>query len=115
MPQHKKRAQMTALFILQGGAGGGIASFAPMLIVLVIIYFFFIRPQSKKQKEQNEFMTQLAKGQEVVTSSGIIGRISKVDDKEVTLQIDQKSFVRVTKGAVSREMTEAFSAVEEKK
>lgn len=100
---------MTNLIILQAGASGGIMSFAPMLIVLAIIFFFFIRPQQKKQKEQGVFMDELTKGTEVVTSSGIIGKISKIEDAEVTLQIDQKSFLRVTKGSISKEMTEAFT------
>lgn len=100
---------MTNLIILQGGASSAIGGFAPMLIVLVIIYFFFIRPQNKKQKEQQAFLESLTKGKEVVTSSGIIGKISKLDEREVTLQVDQKTFVRMTKGAISKEMTEAFS------
>lgn len=99
---------MTNLIILQAGATGGLLSFAPMLIVLGIIFFFFIRPQQKRQKEQGVFMEELAKGKEVVTSSGIIGKISKIEDGEVTLQVDQKSFLRVTKGSISKEMTEAF-------
>lgn len=101
---------MISLIILQGGAASTIGSFAPMLIVLVIIYFFFIRPQAKKQKEQNSFIDGLKTGQEVVTGSGIIGRINKMNDKEVTLQVSDKAAIRVTKGAISKEMTEAFHA-----
>jgi len=52
---------------------------------------------------------------EVVTSSGIIGKINKVGDKEVQLQVGEKTFIRFTKGAISREMTEALSAKEESK
>jgi len=106
---------MLQLFILQAGGASSIASFAPMLIVLAIIYFFFLRPQQKRQAEQRSFADTLEKGMEVVTSSGIIGKINKLEAKEVTLQVDAKSFIRVTRGAISKEMTEAFAAKEEKK
>jgi len=86
-----------------------------MLIVLVIIYFFFLRPQQKRQTEQKSFAESLEKGMEVVTSSGIIGKVNKIDAKEVTLQVDSKTFIRVTRGAISKEMTEAFVATDEKK
>jgi len=106
---------MHSLIILQAGGSSILGSFAPMLIVLVIIYFFFIRPQATKQKQQQAFMEGLAKGQEVVTSSGVIGRINKIDDREVQLAVDQKTFIRFTKGAISREMTEAYTAKTETK
>lgn len=106
---------MFSIIILQGGAGSALGSFAPMLVVLVIIYFFFIAPQKKQQKKQQEFLASMAKGMEVVTSSGIIGKINKVGDKEVQLQVGEKTFIRFTKGAISREMTEALSAKEESK
>lgn len=106
---------MINLIILQGGSASALGSFAPMLIVLVIIYFFFLRPQKKRQDEQKTFAESLEKGMEVVTSSGIIGKISKIEEKEIQLQVDTKSFVRVTRGAISKEMTEAFTAKEEKK
>lgn len=104
---------MINLIVLQGSAST-LANILPMLAVLLIFYFFFIRPQSKKQAEQRNFIGSLEKGKEVVTASGIIGKINKMDEKSVTLQVDQKSFIRVTKGAISKEMTEAFHAVEEK-
>ncbi len=106
---------MNNLIILQGGGSSPIASFAPMLIVLVIIYFFFIRPQNKKQKEQVEFQNSLEKGKEVVTTSGIIGKINKIEDKAISLQVDQKTFIRVTKGAISKEMTQSYLATAEEK
>lgn len=94
---------------LQAAGGGSIfGSLAPMLIVFAILYFFFIRPQVKKQKEQNAFIKEMQKGDEVVTSSGIIGQISKLDDHEVTLQVDTKTFLRFTKGAISKEMTDTY-------
>ena len=85
-------------------------SMLPLLMMFVIIYFFFIRPQVKKQKEQVAFQQNLAKGDEIVTSSGIIGRISKIDENAVTVNVNDKTSMRFTKGAISKEMTEAYQS-----
>jgi len=88
----------------------------PLIAMMIaIFYFFFVRPTTKKQKEQNEFISSLEKGKEVVTSSGIIGKITKMDNKEITLQVSEKTFVRMTKGSVSNELTSAFHKIDEKK
>src|SRR6188474_2705451 len=99
---------MISLFVLQTGAGGIGTSLLPLLLMFVVIFFFFIRPQVKKQKEQAKFLESLDKGEEVVTTSGIIGRINKIDGSIVTLAIAEKTFVRITKGSISKEMTDAY-------
>lgn len=76
--------------------------------IFAIFYFLMIRPQAKKQKEQVSFLDELSKGDEVVTSSGIIGKISKLDESTVQLQIDQKTFLTFTKGSINKEMTDAY-------
>lgn len=101
--------------LLQGDAPSMMGQLPFLALFIGIIYFFFIRPSAKKQKEQDEFLTTLVKGKEVVTSSGIIGKISKIDDKELTLQVSDKTFVRFTKGAVSNELTAAFHKNPEEK
>ena len=73
-----------------------------------------IRPQSKKQKEQRQFMNDLEKGAEVVTASGIIGRINKIEDNIVTLEVGNKTYIRVTKTAINKEMTDSLTAPAEK-
>ncbi len=83
-----------------------INQFMPFLLILVVMYFFFIRPQAQKQKKQQAFVNDLEKGDEIVTSSGILGKITKIEDNIVTLEIGQKSYIRMTKGAISRELTE---------
>ena len=102
---------MTSLFFLQSTPSilGGLW---PLLLMFVVIFFFFIRPQAKKQKEQSKFIEALDKGDEVVTQSGLIGRINKIDGGIVTLALAEKTFVRVTKGSISREMTEALQKAE---
>ncbi len=81
--------------------------------LFAIVYFFFLRPTVKKQKAQDSFHEELSKGQEVVTTSGIIGRVNKIEDGIIHLQIDQKTFIKVVKGAISKEMTESLTKKEE--
>src|SRR5687767_3378091 len=100
---------MMFLFLLQAPSGGGlIGSLWPLLLMFIVVFFFFIRPQAKKQKEQVKFLDALDKGEEVVTTSGIIGRINKIEGSIVTLAVSEKTFIRVTKGSISKEMTEAY-------
>jgi preprotein translocase subunit YajC len=82
----------------------------PILMILIVFYFFMIRPQMKRQKEQQAFADSLDKGQEVVTSSGIIGKIRNIDGQVINLEVANNTFIRVTKNSVSKEMTEAFAA-----
>lgn len=98
---------MISLYFLQA-TPSLLGSLWPLLLMFVVIFFFFIRPQAKKQKEQVKFLESLDKGEEVVTASGLIGRVNKIDGSIVTLAIAEKTFVRITKGSISKEMTEAY-------
>ena len=98
---------MISLVILQS-ASPIMGSLWPLLLMFVVVFFFFIRPQAKKQKEQAKFLDSLEKGEEVVTNSGLIGRVNKIEGLIVTLNLGEKTFVRITKGSISKEMTEAF-------
>lgn len=62
-------------------------SMLPFILIIVIFYFFMIRPQQKRQKELNNFRDQLKKGDHVVTTGGIYGKVVKVADNKVTLEI----------------------------
>ncbi len=86
-----------------------------MVLFFAIVYFFMIRPQVKKQKEQTKFIDEIAKGDEIVTTSGIYGRINKIEGHIVTLQVDTKTFIRISKSAISKEMTEQEAENNEKK
>jgi preprotein translocase subunit YajC len=85
-----------------------LSQFLPLLLMVVVFYFFFLRPQVNKQKAQNKFQDDMQKGDEVVTNSGLIGRINKIEDHVITLELDNKVYVRFTKASVSKEMTEAY-------
>ncbi|HMP28360.1 MAG TPA: preprotein translocase subunit YajC [Saprospiraceae bacterium] len=96
------------LTIIMQSSSSGLISMLPMLAIFGVMYFFFIRPQVKKQKEQGAFINEIKKGDEVVTSSGLIGKIESIVGEEVTLLVDSKTHLRFTKGAISKEMTESF-------
>ena len=83
--------------------------------IILVFWLFIIRPQSKRQKEQNAFAASLEKGQDVVTASGMLGRINKIDGEIVTLEIGTKSYVRITKSAVSKDLTEQVYGKDGKK
>ena len=102
---------MGTLFLQAGGGGlGSLTGMLPILMIIVVFYFFMIRPQQKRAKEQNTFADSLEKGKEVVTASGMIGKINKIDGQVVTLQVANAIFIRVTKNSISKEMTESFAS-----
>jgi preprotein translocase subunit YajC len=84
------------------GAPGGDMSFLIMMILMfVVLYFFMIRPQMKRQKEQRKMVDELQKGDEVVTAGGIVGRITKLSDTYLTIEIANNTEIVVQRMAVS--------------
>jgi preprotein translocase subunit YajC len=102
------------IVFLQAPQGSPISSYIFLGAMFLIFWLFFIRPQSKRQKEQKKFVDALDKGQDIVTTSGILGKITKIEDEIVTLSVGEKIYIRVTKGSISKEMTEATYANENK-
>ena len=91
-------------------SGGGIFSNVTFLIAIVVVFFFFIlRPQMKKQKEQDKFSSSIEKGMEVVTNSGIIGKINKIEGKRITIETAGKTYIQVLNTAISKELTDALN------
>lgn len=70
--------------------------------IIGVFYFFMIRPQQKKQKEQKELLTNLKKGDQVVTIGGIHARVYTVEEATVTLELDKGVKLTVEKSAISR-------------
>lgn len=97
------------MMFLQSAGGSNMMNLILFGGILLVFYFFIIRPQAKKQKEQNKFATSLEKGKEVATASGIVGKINKIEDEFVFLQLDPKTFIKVFKSAISKEMTDALT------
>lgn len=82
------------------GQSDPITSFLPLIIIFVIFYFLLIRPQSKRAKEHKAMVTGLAKGDEVVTNGGLLGRISAIDDSFITLEISEGVEVHLQRNAI---------------
>lgn len=84
-------------------AGGAAAfgSFIPLILVFVIMYFLMIRPQQKKMKEHRSMVEALKKGDEVVTSGGIIGKVVAVRDGEVEVEVSPGVKVRVVRSTIN--------------
>lgn len=61
--------------------------FVPFAVIIGVFYFFLIRPQAKKQKETQEFLSALKQGEQVITQSGILGRVTNLDTSVVTLEV----------------------------
>ena len=82
-------------------SGSGFAQFIPLILIFVIFYFFLIRPQQKKIKEHKNMVTSLKRGDQVVTSGGIVGQIEKVhDDDKIDLVISDTVTVKVVKSTI---------------
>ncbi len=75
--------------------GGGIMGLLPLIIIFVIFYFFLIRPQMKQAKEHKQMVESLAKGDEVVTNGGVLGKINKVGDNFIVLEIAKEIEIKV--------------------
>ncbi len=85
----------------QGGQGNPIMAFLPLIVIFLIFYFLLIRPQQKKQKQHQEFLKALKKGDEVITSGGIIGRITAISDNIVSLEVAPNVVIRVAKSQIA--------------
>ena len=87
-----------------GGAGptAAFAQFIPLILIFAIMYFLMIRPQQKRMKQHREMVAALKKGDHVVTSGGIIGKVSSVRDDELEVEIATGVRVRVIRGTVSQ-------------
>ena len=83
------------------GLGGNLTSFLPLVLMFVVMYFLMIRPQQKRAKEQKSMMDALAKGDEVVTSGGILGKVSKVTDAYVTVEVAAGTEIVVQKPSIT--------------
>ncbi len=72
--------------------------------LVVLFYFFLIRPQSKRQKEHKQMVSELQKGEEVLTSGGILGKITRLDDNFVTLEVSKDVTINIQRSAVQTVM-----------
>ena len=82
-------------------SGSGFAQFIPLILIFVIFYFFLIRPQQKKVREHKLMVTALKRGDEVVTSGGIVGRVERIlGDDKVDILISENVTVQVVQSTI---------------
>ena len=82
-------------------SGSGFVQFVPLILIFVIFYFFLIRPQQKKVKEHKLMVTALKRGDEVITSGGIVGRVERIlGDDKVDILISENVTVQVIQSTV---------------
>ena len=95
---------ITPAYAQTGAAGGGdiFLQLVPFILIFVIMWFLIIRPQQKRVKAHQEMVKALRRGDQVVTSGGIVGKISKVvDDAEIEVEIAEGVRVRIVRGMVT--------------
>ena len=85
------------------GQSNPLLTFLPLILVFVVFYFFMIRPQMKKQKDMNNYRSSLKKGDKIVTTGGIYGRINEVKDNFVTIDVGGDVRLKVDKSALLKD------------
>jgi len=107
---------MTGIAYAQGGAtppaAGGLAGFLPLILIFVVFYFLLIRPQQKKAKEHQVFLSNMKKGDNVVTSGGIHGKITGITDTIVTLEIAEGVRIKITRPSILSSAADATKQAE---
>ena len=83
------------------GSGSGIAQFIPLILIFVIFYFFLIRPQQKRAKEHKSMVAALKRGDEVITSGGIVGKVERIlGNDKIDLSISENVTVQVVQSTI---------------
>lgn len=83
-----------------GGTESSLLSLLPLVLMFVVLYFIMIRPQMKKQKEHKAMIDALGKGDEVISAGGLLGRITKVDESYVSMEVAGNVVVQLQRSAV---------------
>ena len=82
-------------------SGSGFAQFIPLILIFVIFYFFLIRPQQRKVKEHKLMVAALKRGDEVITSGGVIGRVERIlGDDKIDLSISENVTIQVVQSTI---------------
>ena len=96
-----------------GGGAAAFGSFIPLILIFAIMYFLLIRPQQKKAKEHQAMIQAVRRGDTVVTSGGLIGKVAKVkEDNEIELEVAQGVKVRVVKSTLAQVLSKTEPASE---
>jgi preprotein translocase subunit YajC len=99
---------MINTILLQAGGGFGTPQLIMFGLIAIVFYFFMIRPQVKKQKEQKKYVDELKKGDRVVTTAGIHGRIVEIAENTFLVEVDNGK-IRFDKSAISLDASKALN------
>lgn len=83
-----------------------IMQFVPLVLIVVVFYFFMIRPQMKKQKELKKFREDLKKGDKVVTTGGIYGKVLEIRETVIIMEVEGQNRLKIDKAAVVKDMSD---------
>ena len=100
---------MIATILLQAATGFGTQQIIMFGLIAIVFYFFMIRPQVKKQKDQKKYVNELKKGDKVITTAGIHGKIADVADATFLVEVDNGVKIRFDKSAISLEASKALN------
>jgi len=95
-----------SFILLQAEGGGGMVSFLPFVLIIFVFYFFMIRPQMRKQKELKTYREALQKGDKVVTTGGIYGKLTGISDNTIDMEIASGVVIKVDKYAILKDSTD---------
>jgi preprotein translocase subunit YajC len=98
---------MLQFILLDSAPSGGIGQFLPLILIAVVFYFFMILPQTKRNKKMRKFLEEIKKGDKVVTTGGIHGKILSIQDKTVTIECEGATAFVIDKTGISAEMSES--------
>ncbi len=99
---------MIATILLQAG-GFGVQQMIMLGAIALVFYFFMIRPQLKKQKDQKKYVEELKKGDKVITTAGMHGRVAEINDVSVLIETEGGGKIRFDKSAISQEASQALN------
>lgn len=103
------------IFLQASSESSGLVSMLPFLAMILVLYFFMIRPQMSKQKKEKKFQSGIQKGTRVITTSGIHGKITEVNDKDGTVTIETGAGkIKFERAAISLELSKKYQSSEKK-
>ena len=81
-------------------------SFLPLILIIIVFWFFMIRPQMKRQKELKKYRDSLQKGDKIMTTGGIFGKVVEINDYTVIIEVESQARLKVSKEAIVKDMTD---------
>jgi len=91
---------------MPGCGGGGITQLIPLILMFVVFYFLLIRPQQKRAKEHQNMLANLKRGDPIITNGGVLGKITGLSDKTVTVEVAEKIRLRVLRSHIAGKQSE---------